>query len=134
MSKCCLVLSANESYQQAETDLELLTGIKVGHSSLYRLVQRSELSVAKSCKPVTALSVDGGKVRLRTEGKGACEWRDYKAVSLHGEVCGAYFQDNVALVEWVLKQPFRAMITCLGDGQSGDLEHYCPIEAGGWQA
>ncbi|MBO1348872.1 MAG: ISKra4 family transposase [Hormoscilla sp. GUM202] len=119
ISKCCWVLSANESYQQAEKDLELLTGIKVGHSSIHRLVQRSEFPEAQSSHPVTALSVSGGKVRLRTEGKGSCEWRDYKAVSLHGEVCGAYFQDNAALVEWVKQQPLTAIITCLGDGHDG---------------
>ena len=134
MSKCCLVLSANESYQQAETDLELLTGLKVGHSSIHRLVERSEFPSPQSSQPVSALSVDGGKVRLRTEGKGPCEWRDYKAVSLHGQVCGAFFQNNVALVEWVKQQPFRAMVTCLGDGPDGRNEHYCPIEARGWQA
>ncbi|NJL02086.1 MAG: hypothetical protein HC910_16555 [Spirulinaceae cyanobacterium SM2_1_0] len=46
------------------------------------------------------MSVDGGKVRLRTPSPGACEWRDYKAVRLHDSVCAASFQDNQALIAW----------------------------------
>ncbi len=48
-----------------------------------------------------------------------CEWRDYKAVSLNDSVCGAYFQDNEALIKWVSEQPLSAMVTCLGDGHAG---------------
>ena len=32
---------------------------------------------------VEEVSVDGGKVRLRTPLGEACEWRDYKAVNVH---------------------------------------------------
>ena len=38
LQKCCLCLSANESFPQAEQDLFLLTGMKVGHSTLQRKV------------------------------------------------------------------------------------------------
>jgi hypothetical protein len=38
LQKCCLSLSANESFDQAEKDLLLLTGMKVGHSTLQRQV------------------------------------------------------------------------------------------------
>jgi hypothetical protein len=31
-SKCALLISANESYQRGEKDLEKFTGIKVSHS------------------------------------------------------------------------------------------------------
>jgi len=40
MEKNCLRLSANESYQDAEEDIEALTGMKVSRSTLQRLVQR----------------------------------------------------------------------------------------------
>ena len=33
LQKCCLRLSANESYQKAEIEIEALTGVKVGHST-----------------------------------------------------------------------------------------------------
>jgi hypothetical protein len=38
MENCCLLISANESYQMAEKDLEKFTGIKISHSTLQRLV------------------------------------------------------------------------------------------------
>ena len=43
LSRCCLILSANSSYQGAENDLKILTGIAVSHSSLQRQVQRHSL-------------------------------------------------------------------------------------------
>lgn len=42
LEKSCLLLSANESFQNGEKDVETLTGIKVSHSTLQRLVQRTE--------------------------------------------------------------------------------------------
>lgn len=117
--KCCLVTSAKTSYEQASEDLELMTGLKVSHSSLHRLVQRVELPPDHSTRPVAGLSVDGGKVRLRTAQPGACEWSDYKAVSLHGSVGNAYLQDNQALIAWVQQNPLTAMVTCVGDGHDG---------------
>jgi hypothetical protein len=117
--KCCLVASAKSSYEEASEDLKLMTGIAVSHSTLHRLVQRVELPTSQSSRPVTGLSVDGGKVRLRTPEVGPCEWRDYKAVSLHDSVCNAYFQDNCALVDWVKQQRLSNMVTCIGDGHDG---------------
>jgi hypothetical protein len=40
--KNCLLLSGNESFQDSEKDIEALTGIKVSHSTLQRLVHRQE--------------------------------------------------------------------------------------------
>jgi hypothetical protein len=119
LEKCCLVASAKGSYQEASEDVELMTGIAVSHSTLHRLVQRVELPSAKSSAPVAGLSIDGGKVRLRTPQPGACEWRDYKVVSLHDSVCNAYFQDNAALIAWVQQNPRPSMVTCVGDGHDG---------------
>ncbi len=39
---CCLLVSANASYQHAEVDVEVLTGVKISHSTLQRLVQRQD--------------------------------------------------------------------------------------------
>lgn len=119
MEKCSLVACAKSSYAQAAEDIELMTGIKVGHSSLHRLVQRSEIPEQESEDVVDGLSVDGGKVRLRTPERGPCEWRDYKAVSLHESCCNAYFQENEALIEWVRRQLLAAVVTCVGDGHDG---------------
>lgn len=119
MEKCSLVACAKSSYEEAAEDIKLMTGMALGHSSLHRLVQRSEIPSPESEKPADGLSVDGGKVRLRTPEPGACEWRDYKAVSLHDSVCNAYFQENEALIEWVQQQRLAEVVTCVGDGHDG---------------
>jgi hypothetical protein len=48
MEKCALLISANESYQRAEEDLEELTGIKISQSTLQRLVNRQEFELPTS--------------------------------------------------------------------------------------
>ena len=120
LEKCCLRLCAKSSYQQAEEDLKTLMGINVGHSTLHRLVQRVELPPAQATNKTSTVSVDGGKICLRclrssassalqrhrsSEETGQGEWRDYKLVNLHGEVCEAFFQDPDALEQWSEKQP-----------------------------
>jgi hypothetical protein len=47
-SECALLISANESYQRAEEDLEELTGIKISHSTLQRLANRQEFELPTS--------------------------------------------------------------------------------------
>ena len=42
MEKCSLLISANESYERGEKDLEKFTGISVSHSTLQRLVKSQE--------------------------------------------------------------------------------------------
>ena len=65
------------------------------------------------------MSVDGGKVRLRTPKGEPSEWRDYKGVNLHECYVGAFFQDNSSLVNWVNAQPLTHPLICLGDGHDG---------------
>ena len=105
LEKCCLILSANVSYANTTKDLQQLTGIYVSHSTQQRLVHRQEFVEASSETTVTALSVDGGKARLRTDLGEASEWRDYKAVALHHQKCAAFFQENDQLLDWVNRQP-----------------------------
>jgi hypothetical protein len=91
LEKCCLLLSANESYQNAENDLLLLTGLKVGHST-----------------------------RLRGEKKGEKSyWKEYKTARLQGIYYGAFFQDNLSLTDWVNSQKSTKPLYCLGDGHDG---------------
>ena len=121
LEKSCLLLSANVSYENAARDLLLLTGISVSHSTQQRLVQRTQWTETGASEgvDVDTLSVDGGKVRLRTAKGQASQWRDYKAVTLHEQLCGAWFQENEALVGWVNQQPLAPVVTCLGDGHDG---------------
>ena len=125
--KCCLLVSANESYARAAEDIEVLTGIAVPHSTQQRLVQRQTFEELQATSAVAEMSLDGGKVRLRTAQGEACEWRDYKAVNLHQQGVAAFFQDNSSLVDWVTAQPLADPLTCLGDGHDGIWNLYAQI-------
>lgn len=99
--------------------MEILTGLTVSHSTQKRLIQRHEFKEVNLKQEVEELSVDGGKVRLRTSAGLGCEWRDYKAVNIHGLAVAAYFQDNQALLRWVNQQQLSEIVTCIGDGDDG---------------
>lgn len=119
LTQCCLLLSANESYERAAEDLEVLTGRSVSRSTQQRLVHRQDLPLMDASGPVEELSVDGGKVRLRTPLAQPCEWRDYKAIKLHEQPLAASFRDNEFLIEWANQQPLATAFICLGDGHDG---------------
>jgi hypothetical protein len=119
LEKCCLRLSANESYQNAEAEIEALTGIVVGHSTQQRLVNRQELPLPSAKQGISEISVDGGKVRLRGKPKEGSVWRDYKAVRLQGIYYGAFFDDNQSLIDYVNSQKLLNPLVCLGDGHQG---------------
>ena len=61
MEKCVLLISANESYQRGEEDLEKFTGIKVSHSTLQRLVKRQDFELPTSKQGVQKITLDGEK-------------------------------------------------------------------------
>jgi hypothetical protein len=127
LEQCCLLLSANESYQRAAEDLEVLTGVRVSHSSQQRLVHRQEFPLLEVEQSVEEMSVDGGKVRLRTPKGEPSEWRDYKGVNLHECGVGGFFQDNTSLTHWVNAQPLSEPLICLGDGHDGIWNIYAEI-------
>jgi hypothetical protein len=119
LGKCCLLVSANVSYERTVQDIAVLTGMPVSRGTQQRLVQRQlfELPIAED--DVEEISIDGGKVRIRTPKGEICRWQDYKAVNLHGHYCEAFFQDNEQLIEWVNGQPLATPVICLGDGHDG---------------
>jgi hypothetical protein len=120
LEKCCLRLSANESYQKAESEIEALMGVKVNHSTFQRLVQRTEVEFPTARQKVSQLSVDGGKVRVRTPVKGQkCDWFEYKSARVEGLFYGATFRANLDLTDWLNTQPLCSLIACLGDGHDG---------------
>ena len=70
-------MSANVSYENAAQDVARYTGISISPRTQQRLVHRYEFEEQTCNKTVSEISLDGSKVRLRTEGKGeACVWRD----------------------------------------------------------
>jgi len=114
-----LLLSANESYERASENIQVLTGINFSHSSQQRLVHRQDFKPLQVETIVEEISVDGGKIRVRTPLGKPCEWKDYKAVSLHQLASAAKFQDNQSLIDWVNSQQLSELVTCLGDGHDG---------------
>lgn len=127
LEQCCLLVSANESYERAAEDIEVLTGVKVTHSTQQRLVHRQTFELPRVEGTVEEMSVDGGKVRLRTPQGQPSEWRDYKGVNLHKCCVAAFFQDNEQLVNWVNIQVLSNPLTCLGDGHDGFWNIYSQI-------
>ena len=47
LEKCCLLLVGNESFANAERDIEILTGVRIPHSTQHRLVANYQLSEPK---------------------------------------------------------------------------------------
>ena len=119
LEKCCLLLVGNESFANAERDIENLTGVRIAHSTQHRLVGNYQLPEPKITKRAEALSVDGGSVRLRTPLGQKSEWKNYKALKVHERVGVAFFQDNQSLIEWINQQALSRSIACLGDGHNG---------------
>ena len=66
LEKNCLLLSGDESYEKAEQKIKKLTGMAVSRSTQQRLVHRYEFEELQVDKEVEEISIDGGKVRLRT--------------------------------------------------------------------
>ena len=124
MEKCWILISANESYQMAEKDLEIFTGVKVSHSTLQRLVKRQEFELPTSKQGVQEITLDGGKVRLRNDIKGeGCYWKDYKAICLDNVYAGAFFQNNQDLIDWTNSQKLLHPMYCRLRWSCGNLEN-----------
>jgi hypothetical protein len=119
LENCCLLVSANNSYQRTAEDLAVLTGIYISPSTQQRLVHRQNFEPIAVDKVVDTISIDGGKVRIRTPKGQESIWNDYKAVTLGDQAIGGYFKQNGALVNWVNQQPFAQTLSCLGDGHEG---------------
>ena len=67
LEKNALLICANESYKRAEEDFWAMTGIKISHSTLHRLVKKQELDLPESRLGIQEVSLDAEKIRLRTE-------------------------------------------------------------------
>jgi len=129
---CCLRVSANVSYQHATDDVELFTGIRVPAKTQQRLVHATTFEEPSVESTVQELSVDGGKIRIRTPEGEPCSWQEYKGICLHQTATvQAAFQENPRLVDWVNAQSLATPITCLGDGHDGVWNIITQIAADG---
>lgn len=105
LEKFCLLVSANNSYERTAEDVAVLTGMSVSRSTQQRLVHRHRFECEVVNGSVDTVSIEGGKVRLRTPLGQESLWNDYKAVTLRGLSIQAYFRQNEDLVTWVHAQP-----------------------------
>ncbi len=79
--------------------------MKISGKTQQRIVHRYVFSELKCANNIQEISVDGGKVRLRTQTKGeACTWKDYKAVCVDKLARKAWFGENEELINWVNQQ------------------------------
>lgn len=87
LEMCCLRSSANVSYQHAERDIALFTGMRVSAKTQQRLVQRQpwEELASKTSEDIVELSLDGGNVKLTSGTKDNPNWRQYKAVRINSK-------------------------------------------------
>jgi len=67
-------VSANVSYQHAEEDVELFTGIQVAAKTQQRLVHRQTFEMPEVKQFVEELSVDG----VDSHPLPKCTWQEYK--------------------------------------------------------
>lgn len=125
--------SANVSYDNAAKDIQKYTGMSISASTQKRIVQRYNFPEIEYEQELSEISVDGGKVRLRTETKGEqCVWKDYKAICIDREIKLARLGENQVLIDWVNHQKLADPLTCLGNGHPGIWkivrEFNCPGE------
>ena len=84
-------------------------------------MHRQVFDVSQVKQTVEEMSIDGGKVQLRTPLGEACQWRDYKVVNLQEQSVAAFFQDNLSLVNWVNVQPRNVDLSgCKDSGKGRD--------------
>lgn len=119
LEKCCLNIVACESFEIGEQIIKMMTGMSVSKSSQHRLALGYEFEEAQSKGKIESLSINGGTVRVRTNVGEESIWKNYKAVSLHGQVCAAFFQAQEELITCINNQPLARVVTCLGDGHDG---------------
>lgn len=114
-----MLLASNESFENVAKDLEQLTGLKIGKSTVHRQALNFKIPEIQTKKVVTALALDGGNVRVRTPLGEPSVWKNYKAIQIYDDIGFACFQNHKNLEEWANKQPFGRVVTCLGDGHEG---------------
>ena len=113
-------MCAKASYQQAETDIAMLTGVRVSAKTQERMVKRAILPEISSDEPVTEMALDGGMVRVRTPKGQPSEWRQYHAIRLNRNGIGmAWFKSPACLLSWVATLPMASLLYALGDGHCG---------------
>ena len=124
-----MLVSANASYARSAEDIAVLTGLQVSGSTQQRLVHRQDFEPPEVDGGIKEMSMDGGKVCLRTPVGEPSQWRDYKGVNLHQGGVNAFFRDNQSLLGWVNQQPLASPVVCLGDGHDGIWNLFAQVDS-----
>ena len=120
LETCCLRMCAKASYQQAEADVAMLTGMRVSAKTQERMVKRSVLPEPSPAASVNELTLDGGMLRVRTPKGEASAWRQYHGIRVNGDGIGmAWYKDPATLLAWVTTLPLVPVVYLLGDGHCG---------------
>ena len=94
--------------------------MKISPRTQQRIIHRYQFPQTETTNKIEEVSLDGGKVRLRTDIKGeGCIWRDYKAICSNQQHRKAWFAENEALIDWVNQQQLSERLSCIGDGHPG---------------
>jgi hypothetical protein len=121
------LVSANNSYERTAEDLAMLMGIYIPHSTQQRLVHRQTFEAPIVDEVVNTISIDGGKVRIRTPKGQESVWNDYKAVTIGNQAIGGYFKAQgftigSGAVESAVKQIGRRIKISGAQWQAGNVD------------
>jgi len=114
LKETCLIIGANESYQNAEKDLERLTGIFVSSSTVHELVNKTELEEDCPDEVIEEICVDGGNMSMKS-GK----YEQFKTSRVNGKWHFARFKEDDKLVEKLQSLNLGKPVLFLGDGHDG---------------
>jgi hypothetical protein len=102
------------------SEIEALTGVKVGHTSHQRLVLPPGFVLAGSQASDNRSQCGWGKSATALRAKTRLQKSEITlAVRLQGMYYGAFFGDNQCLIDYVNSQPLACPLVCLGDGHEG---------------
>ncbi|MGR3280679.1 ISKra4 family transposase, partial [Acaryochloris marina NIES-2412] len=79
-------------------------GIQIAAKTQQRLVHQQQFPEPQAHEALTEVSVDGGKVRIRTPAGQPCQWKDYKTLATDVGLIADY-HNNARLIGWTHQQP-----------------------------
>jgi len=107
-------LASNESFEHAEKDLEMLTGIFISKSKIHEIAQEEEVEEYCPVETVNEICIDGGSMPMRS---GGCQ--QFKTSRVNGKWHFARFKEDEKLIEKLKSLNLGSPVFMLGDGHDG---------------
>ena len=114
LEKACLILASNESFEYAEKDLESLTGIFIGKSTIYKIALKEETEEYEPEEEVHEICLDGGSMPMRTG-----EFQQFKTSRVNKRWHFARFKEDDKLVNKLQSLNLGKPVSLFGDGHDG---------------